>query len=84
MYIIGLIGLIALAACWVPQTLQTIREKECKVNMQFLILNFIGSIMLMIYSIMLGDVIFSILNFMTSLGGLINFVYKIKGLRTAQ
>ena len=83
MYIIGLIGLISLAACWVPQTLQTIREKECKVNMQFLILNFIGSIMLMIYSLMLGDVIFSILNFMTSLGGLINFVYKIRGLRTA-
>jgi MtN3 and saliva related transmembrane protein len=83
MHIIGYIGLISLAACWVPQTLQTIREKDCKANMQFLVLSFVGSMSLMIYAILLGDIIFSILNFMTSAGALINFIYKIRAMRTA-
>ena len=63
---------------WVPQTFQTIREKDCKVNTNFLILNFIGSVSLTIYAVYLGDVIFSVLNSMTSLGAVINIFYKLK------
>ena len=79
--IIGYIGLGALAACWVPQTLETFREKDCKANMQFLILSFLGSFSLMIYAIGRNDLIFSSLNLMTSAGALINIVYKVKAQR---
>ena len=78
MYTIGLVGLTALAAGWVPQTFQTIKEKDCKVNMYFLILSFIGSVSLMLYAVFLHDKIFSILNFMTAIGAIINFYYKFK------
>lgn len=78
MHIIGYIGLCVLTLSWLPQTFQTIREKECKVNFQFLILNFAGSFSLMVYAMLLGDAVFSILNFMTSLGAAINVFYKLK------
>ncbi len=82
MHIMGYIGLGALAACWIPQTLETIRDKDCKANMQFLILSFIGSFSLFIYALFLKDTIFSVLNFMTSVGALINVIYKLKAQRT--
>ncbi len=78
MEIVGIIGLAALAMGWVPQTMQTIKEKDCKVNSNFLILNFIGSVSLTIYAIYLGDVVFSVLNSMTSVGAIINIFYKFK------
>ncbi len=78
MHFIGYIGLTALAAGWIPQTFQTIKEKDCKANMQFLILSFIGSFALMLYAVFLGDAIFSLLNGMTSLGAIINLYYKFK------
>lgn len=78
MEIIGIIGLAALAAGWIPQTLQTIKEKDCKVNSNFLILNFIGSVSLTIYAVYLGDLVFSVLNSMTSIGAVINIFYKLK------
>ena len=78
---IGYLGLASLAACWIPQTIQTIKEKECKVNFYFLILNFIGSFSLMAYAIYLNDAVFSILNFMTSIGAMINIIYKIRTMK---
>jgi MtN3 and saliva related transmembrane protein len=78
---VGIIGLTALAAGWVPQTFQTIKEKECKINTHFLILSFVGSVSLMLYAVFLHDVIFSVLNFMTAVGALINFYYRFKTTR---
>ncbi len=81
MIFVGYIGLITLAASWVPQTIETIKVKFCKVNGYFLLLNSIGSLSLMLYSFFLGDLIFSILNSMTSIGAIINIFYKIKSSR---
>lgn len=81
MYAIGLVGLTALAAGWIPQTFQTIKEKDCQVNSYFLILSFVGSVSLMLYAVFLHDVIFSTLNFMTAIGAIINFYYKFKSLQ---
>ncbi len=78
MHIMGYIGLAAVASGWIPQTFQTIKEKDCKANMQFLVLNFIGSFSLMLYAIILNDVVFSVLNSMTAIGAIINFYYKFK------
>lgn len=81
MQIFGYVGLLALAIGWVPQTLQTIKEKDCKINTKFLVLNFIGSFSLMLYAIILNDLIFSVLNFMTTIGAIINIIYKFKASR---
>ncbi len=78
MHLIGYMGLFVLTLSWLPQAYQTIKEKNCKVNLQFLLLNFSGSFLLLTYAVMLGDAVFSILNFMTSIGAAINIIYKLK------
>jgi MtN3 and saliva related transmembrane protein len=80
MQYIGIIGLLALAAGWIPQTVETIKQKKCGVNFSFLILNLIGSISLTIYAILLNDPVFTILNSMTTLGAVINLFYKIRSI----
>ncbi len=78
---IGIIGLLALAAGWIPQTIETIKNKQCSINFYFLILNLIGSISLTLYAIFLHDAVFTILNSMTTVGALINLFYKIRKIR---
>jgi MtN3 and saliva related transmembrane protein len=78
MQFIGIIGLLALAIGWIPQTVQTIRDKKCDINLLFLILNLIGSISLVLYAVSLNDDIFTILNSMTALGAFINLYYKVR------
>jgi lipid-A-disaccharide synthase-like uncharacterized protein len=77
MSIIGYIGLGAIAVCWVPQSLETIRAGRCSVNLLFLILTVLGSICLTLYAIEKADMVFSVLNTLTALGGLINLYYKL-------
>ncbi len=73
---IGIIGLLALAAGWIPQTIETIKLKRCNINLYFLILNLIGSVSLTLYAIYLHDPVFTILNSMTTVGAVINLFYK--------
>jgi len=80
MQYIGIVGLLALAAGWVPQTIQTIKEKDCNVNLMFLILNLIGSLSLTTYAVFLHDPVFTTLNSMTSLGAFINLFYKLRAM----
>ena len=77
MHWIGYLGLVALALCWIPQSVETIRLGRCPVNLAFLILSCIGSFSLAIYAISLGDPVFTILNALTTAGALINMFYKI-------
>ena len=76
---IGIVGLLALAAGWIPQTLETIKLKECRVNTLFLLLYLIASVSLTIYALSLNDMVFTILNAMTTLGAVINLYYKFYG-----
>ncbi len=71
----GLIGLFAIVACWVPQTYEVLRTRRVNMNLSFLILYFIGSIALTIYA--LGDVIFVTLNLLTTVGSAINLYFKL-------
>ena len=77
----GIVGLLALAAGWIPQTIQTFKDKNCNVNLGFLILNLIGSISLSTYAFFVHDPVFTILNAMTSLGAFINLFYKLKAMK---
>lgn len=74
---IGYVGLIALALCWIPQSIETVRLGRCPVNLTFLVLSSFGSFSLAIYAFNLGDPVFSILNILTTIGALINIFYKL-------
>jgi lipid-A-disaccharide synthase-like uncharacterized protein len=74
--VIGYIGLAAVAICWLPQSLETIRAGRCTVNLIFLLLSALGSLCLIVYAASRGDVVFSALNTLTALGALINLYYK--------
>lgn len=75
MKIIGLIGLLAIVACWIPQTYEVLKTRRANMKLSFLILYFVGSIALTIYAI--GDPIFITLNLLTTLGSAINLYYKM-------
>ncbi|MCL5020973.1 MAG: hypothetical protein M1339_04770 [Bacteroidetes bacterium] len=75
MKLIGLIGLLAIVACWIPQTLEVLRTGRANMKLSFLILYFVGSIALTIYA--LGDIIFVTLNLLTTVGSAINLYYKM-------
>ena len=75
MKIIGLIGLLAIVACWVPQTFDVLKTGRVNMKLSFLILYFIGSIALTIYA--LGDAIFVTINVLTTMGSAINLYYKM-------
>ncbi len=75
--LIGYIGLAGVVICWIPQSVETIRAGRCAVNLIFLILMVVGSVCLTIYAIAKNDVVFSILNSLTTVGALINLYYKL-------
>ncbi len=75
--LIGYIGLAGVVICWVPQSVETVRAGRCPVNLVFLILMVAGSICLTIYAIAKSDVVFSVLNSLTTIGALINLYYKL-------
>jgi uncharacterized protein with PQ loop repeat len=53
---LGLIGLIAIVICWIPQTYESIKRGYTTMNLYFLIIYFIGSLSLTIYAI--GNFVF--------------------------
>ena len=81
---IGYVGLTALVLCWIPQSIDTIKQGRCPVNVTFLVLSALGSLSLAIYALSLGNMIFTILNCLTTLGAAINIFYKMFPRETRQ
>ena len=73
---IGYVGLTALVVCWIPQSIDTIKQGRCPVNLAFLILSSLGSLSLALYAASLGNTVFTVLNCLTTLGTAINIFYK--------
>jgi lipid-A-disaccharide synthase-like uncharacterized protein len=74
---IGYVGLTALVVCWIPQSIDTIKQGECPVNLTFLFLTALGSLCLAFYALSLGNPVFTILNCLTTLGTAVNIYYKL-------
>lgn len=74
---IGYVGLTALVVCWIPQSIDTIKQGECPVNLTFLFLTALGSISLAYYALSLGNPVFTILNCLTTVGTAVNIYYKM-------
>ena len=78
MNIIGILGLVCIIIGWIPELKDIIKNKKESLNLKFSILYISGSLLLIIYSIMLGDIIFSTLNGLAFLMGLIGLIYTKK------
>lgn len=75
---IGYVGLAAFALAWIPQSVETIRAGRCEVNLAFLLLAALGSAALAAYALLKQDLVFSLVNALTTLGALVNVYYKLK------
>jgi uncharacterized protein with PQ loop repeat len=74
---IGYLGLISLTISWLPQSIETIKQGKSGINIMFLVLVGLGSTCLGIYAMSIGNTVFSILNFISTTGALLNIYYKI-------
>ena len=78
MIILGVIGAILLATSWLPETYQTIKNKRCDANLEFLLIYVISAILLTAYSIQIRDIVFMSLNSFVVVESFINLGYKLK------
>lgn len=74
---IGGLGLVAFAIAWIPQCLQTVREGRCGANRSFLAFSAVGSLALSCYALERGDLVFSSLNALTTVGAAINIWFSV-------
>lgn len=74
---LGYGGFIFLAICWVPQTIETIKNGRVAMQKSFLLMYAIGAGLLMLQAIGLDNLPLILLNSYTTLASLINLYYGI-------
>ena len=72
---IGVLGAILLLSAWVPQTLRTIRTKRTGMEPKFIAIYFAGSLLLTVYSYLIADIVFLVLNAFSTAMAAINADY---------
>ena len=60
--IIGIAGALLLIVAWIPELVDIIKAKKSKLNKRFSELLFFATLILLVYSIMVKDFIFIIIN----------------------
>ena len=75
--ILGWTGFGILVIAWVPQTWETIKAGRTEINIVFIILYALASLLLTIYSVLDNDPVFIALNGMLTIGSGINLFYKL-------
>lgn len=60
--IIGIIGAVLLIVAWLPEIIEIIKTKKSKLNKRFSELLWISTIILLAYSLMVKDLIFTLIN----------------------
>ncbi|MCD6141066.1 MAG: lipid-A-disaccharide synthase N-terminal domain-containing protein [Thermococcus sp.] len=76
--VVGLIGMLLLVSSWAPQTLETIKNKKCPLNLEFIIIYVTASLLLTIYSYLIRDPVFLALNSLATLQSGINLYVKLR------
>lgn len=77
MQALAYVGVVSFGLAWIPQSLETIRERRCGANLGFLLLGAVGSLSLMAYAWLRGDAVFTATNALTSAGALLNAYFKL-------
>gem|GEM_PF-598597 len=73
---LGFAGLVLLVLGWIPQTWQTLKAKNSSLNIQFALLYFAGSLVLAIYSFLINDIVFVILNSAATIMAFVNLYFS--------
>ena len=76
--LLGVVGLLCILVAWVPETLETIKAKKCRLNIKFVEIYVSGALLLTVYSLQIGDLIFLALNSGAAVMGVINLYYKLR------
>ena len=74
---LGYGGFIFLAICWIPQTIETIKNGRVAMERPFLLMYAVGAGLLMVQAIGLHNLPLILLNSYTTLASLINLYYGI-------
>ncbi len=74
--ILGWSGFAILIMAWIPQTLDTIKAGRTDMNIAFILMYVISSLLLTIYSVLENDHVFIALNALLTIGSGINLFYK--------
>jgi len=78
MIVIGIIGLSLMMVAWIAETVDLIKKKESKLDMNFAVFSIIGSILLLIYSIQIKNIIFIIMKSVVIILICISMFYSLK------
>jgi len=70
--IIGILGAVLLLTAWIPQTYSAIKTKNVGMRREFIFLYLFGSMFLIFHSIFLSDIVFFILNVVSTLIAAVN------------
>lgn len=74
---IGFLGALGIAISWIPQTIRTFKTKKTGLDLRFNMIYVAASLLLTIYSFMIDDLVFIVLNlFATSLSSF-NLYYSV-------
>lgn len=76
--ILGIIGISLLAIGWFIEAAKMIKEKRSSIDIKFGALYVIGSLLLVIYSFQINDMIFMILNGLVVVSSGLSLFYAIK------
>ncbi|HHI01270.1 MAG TPA: hypothetical protein ENL40_07410 [Thermococcus litoralis] len=76
--LVGLIGMLLLVSSWIPQTWETIKNKKCPLNLEFVLVYVTASTLLAIYSYIIGDWVFLTLNSLATLQSGVNLYVKLR------
>ena len=76
--LIGLFGIIFVAISWIPQTKKVLIEKKSGLELKFVLIYSVGSLLLLTYSILISDKIYITLNTLTTIMASINLYYALK------
>jgi lipid-A-disaccharide synthase-like uncharacterized protein len=78
MMIIGYAGLALLIVAWISELFDIVRNKKEKIDTKFAVFYIIGSILLLIYSIQIKNIIFIIMKVIVLAISLVSLYYSLK------
>lgn len=79
--ILGLLGGFFLFASWIVQMIESLNKKESVVTLKFWLLRFLGAFLLLVYSVLIKDIVFILVNVITSMifaGNICLYIFKLR------
>ncbi len=74
---LGLAGMTMVVIAWIPQTIEIIRSRRSALEWQFSALYFLGAFILTYYSILISDLVFTLLNSLAAYMAAIGLYFKV-------